>query len=327
MKKIKTSIMAMTAAAMLLMGGSAFAADFDVNTGVIGGAISADAQVLPFWSGGALGLGGAVGTADADGSGFIVSGDAEGNVGVVGGGITDTDAYTFTPGLGDVSIGVGTASTSEAVTGAHIDVAVDGFIGAAAADADGFAAQGNLSMSSVDDSPIFFNSVGSSDGVAGQVAFGSFDADVAADTFIGSADASADVNIGMVGTSYSESYRFADWTASGKTEGMGTNVGASTNIMTSTDTDTNRNWFSYADADVDGGAQAFGGTQAETVQFTGTGAAIAQTEGAYSGGTSVGGNYLGTATGYTNTSATKVNGMNGSIMNASAGQTVHSAQY
>ena len=326
MKKIKTSIMAMTAAAMLLMGGSAFAADFDVNTGVIGGAISADAQALPFLSGGALGLGGAVGTADADGSGFIAFGDVEGNVGVVGGGLSSTTSYTYTPGIGDVSIGVGSATNTEAVTGAHLDVAVGGAFGAAAADADGFAAQGSVNASSVDDSPIYFNSAGSSDGVAAQASFGGFESEVAAGTLVGNADASADVDITMAGKTHSQSYRAVDF-GTVRTETMGTNVSTTTEIMTNTDTDTNSAGFAGSYADVDGGARAFGGNQAETSQLTGTGAALAQTEGAYSGGTAVGGNYLGTSYGYTQTSATTVNGMNGSIMNASAGQTVHSAQY
>jgi len=117
-------------------------------------------------------------------------------------------------------------------------------------------------------------------------------------------------SIEMQGYSYSESYRYGMIGDGWRTEGLGTNVGAGTDVITS--------------GNVRGSFSASGGAATLTVQSGYNGGAIAGAVGTYSGGGVLGCDYSGSAIGYSNTSVTTFAGMNGSINSAAAGMTVSS---
>ncbi len=350
------------------------------GAGVFGAGIDAAGEGIP--NGGAFGISGAIGGAMSGVGGFIIDGFVSGDVTVIGGGLTNTDAYVFNPGIGDFGIGVGSSSFSQAVTGGSASVFVDpddGF-GAAGGGMKGFAAQGTLNMSGLGESPFFFNSTGSTGGIAMQGSMGGFSGHVFAvssgdteDHYFGRGDesgagwyvkrhgnnagriryfanghpnnesewdflgrwrapgensnagANIDVSIDMWGDSFSNSYRFVDIDGNMRTEGMGTNVGAFTEVRTSGDASSYDNGDAYAGAYVRGGWVAGGMVSTTTTQSApGMGGAFASASGSYFGAGSLGTNYSGSATGYSSTSITTVNGMNGSINTAAAGMSVTS---
>jgi len=139
------------------------------------------------------------------------------------------------------------------------------------------------------------------------------------------AGAGAGASITMWGGSYSESYRAVDWNDGTKTEIMGTNVGAYTNIESS---GYNYDWdkgLGYADSNISGGWKAAGGVASVTIQDApGIGGAIATATGVYAGSGPLNTNYAGSVHGGTYTSVTTVNGMNGSINSAGATMSVTS---
>jgi hypothetical protein len=71
-----------------------------------------------------------------------------------------------------------------------------------------------------------------------------------------------------------------------------------------------------------GGWQAAGVASAKTIQVSNGGIAKAEANGSYSGAGSLGCNFEGSAVGGTQTSATTVQGYNGSIMTSSAAMKV-----
>jgi hypothetical protein len=160
----------------------------NVGAHAMDGAIDGDYQWIP--NGSAFGISGAFGKGGAHANGFIINGVIEGEVTAVGGGITSTDSYwLFMPVPdADLSIGVGSASQSAAVTGATVKVKVDPLMGFGVANGyiHGFAAQGTLNSSHVGPSPIFFSeSTGISTGTAGQGSMGGFRGGVFAIAFGG----------------------------------------------------------------------------------------------------------------------------------------------
>jgi len=317
----------------------------DVDAHAFGAGFDADGRLIP--NGGAFGLGGASGSAGAHANGFIVDGDVAGDVTAIGGGLTDTDAYIFFPSVGDLAIGVGSSSFSQAVTGGSVSVGVDpdqGF-GAAHGSMSGRAHQSTLNMSGVGESPFFFNSTGHTGGVAGQGSTGSFNGAVSAasgadyDYWVwhggwwwghyhhyyadSNANASIDAFLEMWGGSYSESYRFVDFDGDSRTEGMGTNVGAFTEVRSEASASHYANGNAYASARVNGCFTAAGAVSTTTVQNApGFGGAMASASGSYAGGGSLGTSFSGSATGYSATSVTTVSGMSGSINSAAAGMNV-----
>jgi len=307
--------------------------NFDIEASSFGAGLDCDFMLIP--NGIAGGISGAVGGANAGAHGFTFDGSAEGEVTTVGGGLTDTDAYWFHPDLGDLSIGIGSSSFNQAVTGATLKVKADpdplfGY-STAGGMISGFAAQGSLDGSYLGES-FFFSGTGDTFGIAGQGSVGGFHGYAYASDFgdlpfcfyDSKAGAGAGALIDMTGYSYSESYRWVDWDDGVKTEGMGTNVGAGTNVETSGYAyDWDRGLFATSDAGINGGFTAIGGAMTSTSQNApGIGGANAMAAGMYTGSGSLGCNFTGAVTGYTHTSVTTVNGMNGSINTSGAGMSV-----
>lgn len=131
-------------------------------------------------------------------------------------------------------------------------------------------------------------------------------------------------NIFMTGGSFSESYRFVDWENGQKTEGMGTFVGAGTNVYATGGAYSSDNGLAIAGADVNGGYKVIGGAVSFTTQETKTGKAGAFAAGAYKGSGGLNTQYQGNAFGGTHTTATQTYGMTGSVMTSSAHMTVTS---
>jgi len=128
------------------------------------------------------------------------------------------------------------------------------------------------------------------------------------------ATANAGAEISMLGGSYSNSYRYT----SAGTEGMGTIVGAFTNVNSSGYNDSNSGGGAFAGSNVDGGWTAKGGVSTLTVQTTNNGGASAFATGSYSGNGNLGTGFIGSAIGYSKTAAS-----NG-VMSAGAGMSVTS---
>jgi len=139
------------------------------------------------------------------------------------------------------------------------------------------------------------------------------------------ASAGVGANIDMEGFSYSESWRYVDLGCGWKTEAMGTNVGAETHITSSKYNYDWANGLACANSCVRGGWSAVGGAATKTVQTDGVGGyASASAVGFYTGQGSLGTNFDGSAHGYSQTSITSFNGMNGSMISSSAGMHVTS---
>lgn len=133
------------------------------------------------------------------------------------------------------------------------------------------------------------------------------------------AGAGFEANIFMSGSTYSESYRYIDKSQEGvRTEGFGTNVGAVTNVTSFGSKYEVSNGLANAGAGVEGGYVVGGGAASLTVQD----GAIAGAVGSYHGSGDLGCNFDGSAIGFTSTSVTTFEGMNGSINSASAGMEV-----
>jgi len=314
---------------------------FNIGAGSFGAGCDIDWKKIP--NGGAFGISGAGGLAGASAYGYIDGGTTSGDVYTIGGGLSGTDAYRWTPKdqdenpLGDKRIGVGSHSENEAITGAGAGIGVDpnGF-GNAATQICGAATQGTLNASYVTESPRYFDTEGFSGGIAGQGSIGCFHGEGSINTGSTPLGVEIDAEIAMDGYSYSESYRFVGWHNGYKTEGMGTYVGAGTDIES----------YGYgvgyvvngyepngnpgppgppAYSNVDGGWTAGGFAATATVQNApGIGGAGAYAVGSYSGSGPLNTNYTGSANGYSATSVTTAKNMNGSINTASAGMSVTS---
>jgi hypothetical protein len=292
--------------------------NFDISTFAIGSGLDADGALIP--NGAAGGISGAGGVSVGSAQGAVETkticfwgrcrtidlGGTEADLYSEAGGFTSTDDYTF-PTTG--GMGVGSESKNFATTHGSLDVGAFGI-----ADASGYiagaAGQGSLNGSIIGGSPLV-NSDGVSLGVAGQGSLGGF-VGAAGAAGLGSADISADID--MWGNSYSESYRFTD----GNTEGMGTHVGVGTTVQSYG----NVNRSLIGTGFVAGGYVAKGVVGTVTVQVSGNGLAKAKAFGVYSGAGELGCDFKGSANGYTQTTATQVGGMNGSVMSSSAGMNV-----
>jgi hypothetical protein len=333
----KLFIVALMVLSLAIGAGNGFACDgpdcsasgnFDISTFAVGGGIDLDGALIP--NGGAFGISGAGGISGGVAEGAFESftfgrrhpititlGGASGDLHSVGGGLTNTESYTYHPSIGDVSIGVVSTSDNYAVTSGSLHVDAwglahsEGFIG-------GLAGQGSLNGSVIGGSPMFgWESDGGSFGLAGQGSVGGF-VGGAGTVFLGSADVEASVE--MWGGSGSESYRAISWDGNSKTEIMGSNVSANTNVTSYGNVDTCLVGYGA----VEGGYIATGGAVTGTYQTTNGGVAGAFASGSYIGAGELGCNFNGSAVGYTQTSATTLNGYNGSVMSSSAGMQVSS---
>jgi hypothetical protein len=329
--------------------GSIAAGVLDVEAFSAGYGLSADGKILPIMSGAAGGIGGAVGVSGAEADGFVFDGTVGGNVSTIGGGFSETDAYRFTPQQGDVGIGVGSWTTTSAVTGASVDVNVDPDQGFGEADGSivGFTAMGSLNGSIVGSSPRGdWETDGFSAGVAGQGAVGGFAGGVFAasgpdieipggnpfkssnwgytpgPTVDSNAGAFAEAQISMNGFSNSESYRFIDNNNGFHTEGMGTFVEAETNVTSYGASGSYDNGFSGAGACLVGGYVAVGGAGTHTMQTNDNGIANATAVGVYAGAGVLNTTFHGNATGYSGTSMTTHPTANGVVSSSAAGMQV-----
>jgi len=332
---------------MIPVAGSALACDgpdcygsgaFDIDAKAMGGAIDCDGKLIP--NGAAGGISGAGGISKGDADAQVKKGEASGELHMTGGGITSTESYKFNVDA-DRSIGVGSTSNNYAVTGGSLDVNVDPDMGwGARGDADGrisgVAGQGSLNGSVVGGSPIFFDTKGVSGGLVGQGSVGAFEGYV--DVGAGSdyycwgyrdqyAGGHADAEINMWGGSYSESYRYVNYDQGRKTEGMGTNFDAYTNVTS------NGNDYNYDGAgkcsdwsrsNVSGGFLAAGGGVSNTTQYGNGGLATSTAGGYYVGAGELGCNYDGSLHGSTYSAITSYDGMKGSVVSSGAEMSVSS---
>jgi len=287
--------------------------------------IDGDSARIP--NGGAFGISGAVGKAKGKTTGYAENGTVTGNLIINGGGTTTTSAYRFHPGIGDRSIGVGSASDGYAHTSGdlYVDTIPGGFAssGSAGGHIAGSAAQGTFNASRIGESPIFFSTDGESKGFAAQGSVGNFigAAHTGHSCCFNGKPGFASASIDMNGGSYSESYRFVDYNHGSITEGMGTNVGAYTEVNTAGHS-SRHNGF------VAGGFVAGGAVGAKTVQADNFGGgAVAKANGVYYGDGSLNNNYTGSANGGTMTTVTTFRGYNGAINSASADMTVTSVSH
>jgi hypothetical protein len=265
------------------------------------------------------GIGAAGGLSAGQATGEIVSfgrfsfGEAGAELESIAGGFANTESYIMHDcGL---FIGVGSITDTYATTQGSLHVDARG-LGYSAGEIHGCAGQGSLNGSLIGPSPLpMWDSEGFSGGLAGQGSIGGFEGGAIAAGY-GSADVEAGIE--MFGGSYSESYRGINFSEGFKTEYMGTNVGAQTTVNSYGSVDDH----CLAVGCLDGGFEAGGFAGALTVQKTDSGIAKASACGSYSGGGELGCNFAGSAIGHTQTSATTLNGYNGSVMSSSSSMNV-----
>jgi len=327
MKKLFTFIAALSLV-FCLAGAPAMACDgnncqasgnFDISTFAAGGGADCALETIPNGIAGGIGAAGGVSLGEASGSfeSFLWwdLGDAGADLNSVAGGFVNTNDYVMHDcGL---FIGVGSQTDTFATTRGSLHVEAEG-LAYSAGEIAGLAGQGSLNGSLIGPSPLCcWDSEGFSGGLAGQGSIGGF-AGGAVTGLYGEADIEAGID--MFGNSYSESYRGINFDNGYKTEYMGTNVGASTEVTSYKGVEDH----CFAVGCVDGGFMAGGFAGSLTVQKTNSGIAKASALGMYSGGGSLGCNFSGSAVGYTNTSATTLQGYSGSVMSSSAGMQVSS---
>lgn len=292
--------------------------NFDIDVFAIGGGADADLRFdcgVPGITGG-LAVAGGVGA--GEGSGFVQTtnvwtwvgpkwynwgwrplalGTSKGYVGVTAGGLANTYAI---PG--------GTASEAIGQAGVFGGVEVVGLAGAEVC-AGAIAGEATVDFSTG------FKHGGFTGGLAGQGAVGGLVGGAAA-FGLGSADFEGDIF--MYGNSYSASWSKLSESGPYVTKALGTNVGASTEVISSkTMSD-----CGLATAFVDGGYIAAGLAKTCTVQLAPGGLAKASAIGVYEGCGPLGTNFYGSANGYSVTSVTTIPGWNGSINSAASGMTV-----
>jgi len=311
--------------------------NFDISTFAAGGGIDLDGKLIP--NGATGGISAAGGVAGGQASGHVEEGrvpiykwtwcgprivgwktikfgEASASLNTTGGGFTQTNSYKFKPeGDFDKAIGVGTHSDGYATTKGRLDVAAHG-IAESHGSMFGLAGQGTLDGSIIGPSPKFgWDSNGVSLGVAGQGSVGGFVGGAGA---MGYGSATVEAGVDMFGGGYSESYRGIKWDDGFKTETMGTNVGVTTDITSYGNVDRSFVGVGF----VDGGYVAGGFAATTTIQKTQGGVAAAKAVGSYSGAGELNCNFNGSATGYSQTSATTAEGYKGSVMNSQAGMNV-----
>jgi len=138
------------------------------------------------------------------------------------------------------------------------------------------------------------------------------------------ASAEAEAGISMNGGSYSVSYRDKSYHDGYRTETLGTQVGAFTNVESYGSAGSYDNGLATSGAYVGGGWVAAGGAASYTTQQNQGGGASASAIGTYSGSGALGCDYTGSAIGGTQTFSTTKHGLNGSINGASASMSVTS---
>jgi hypothetical protein len=302
--------------------------NFDIDTFAAGGGIDLDGRLIPNGATGGISAAGGIAGGQATGEvaegtiGWgrwkktIKFGDTSAALNTTGGGFTQTNSYVFSPKGFDVAIGVHTDSDNFATTQGSLDVAALG-IAESHGCMFGLAGQGTLDGSIIGPSPFFgWESEGLSVGLAGQGSVGGF---YGAAGSVGLGNVNVQAGIDMWGGSVTESYRGITWNGDMKTETMGTNVAAFTTVDSYGSVDRSGLAVGY----VEGGYVAGGVAASKTIQANNGGVAAANALGTYSGAGELGCNFNATANGYTQTSATTMQGYNGSVMNSQAAMSVN----
>jgi len=318
MKKMFKSLV-IGLAALGLVAGYSYAGSFNVDDFGAAGGIDFDGTTIHNGVAGGIGAAGGVAGGQAAGGGW---GSVGGKVGITVGGATTTEAYDFYTPIADwdgnlgITNTVGSTTNGFATTNGSTDINSYGLT-AAESTMFGAAGQGTLNGSALTDPDYIWNSTGFSGGVAGQGSAGGF-VGLSGSAIYG--EVALDAGMTFNGGSGSESWRSTsiNWKDNTKTEAMGTNVGAYTDVISHGDV----NSYALATGFVEGGYVAGGGAAAKTVQQSDVGYAAANASGSYSGSGSLGSNYTGSANGFTATSITTFKGMNGSVVTSQAGMQV-----
>lgn len=292
----------------------------DFDTHVRADSFGYDGNLGMHFGNDALGLAGgsAIANGDIGGHAFgeVWNGDASADLGVTSGSLANNEIYSIYGGLGSYSESYG-------VLGGSIDLYADadwpfgvayasgGFRGYTHQVTDDFSFMTDFSLDDV------------TYGYAGQSSFGwmngSGDVDTGQFLWFGGCPETAGANgyMEMSGYSFSESYRFIDDNLGSRTEVMGTNFGAGTDIFS------DRN--DYGNANISGGWDSYGQGCSFTEQIAPNGGgAVAGASGMYAGSGPLGTDYNSSLRGYTQTSVTQIRGMNGSINSAHSGMSVSS---
>lgn len=341
-------IIGFTGNAFACEGYSCLGNDQTVGTGALnigatsmGGDIDYGYKFINNGVGGGLSAAGGVSTGAA--AGVNKNGTMNGSIDTVAGGVMKTTTFKYTPTSSDPSVtlkhadGVGSTSVATGVTGGNLKVSVDPTnkgAGVVAGGIDGIAGEVTVDGSIIKTTNKF-DSDGVSDGVAGQGAVGEFEGTAGSGpdykkygffgpTIDSNAGAEVDAYIEMSGYSESDSYRYIVKGDGNRTEVLGTNVMAGTNVITSGDKSSYDNGLGYADADICGDYKVAGVAISGTVQKSDSGLAIANAAGIYTGFGALNTSYTGTVVGGTSTSITTIDGMNGSIVHSSANMAVSS---
>ncbi len=297
--------------------------NFKIKAKAYGKGFDIDGKLIK--RGAAGGLSSAKGYTTGGARGYVYNADASGKIDVSGGGLASTTAYKFDPEVGDHGKGVGSSSYAYGETTASLKLK--------AKNADGWydwgfahgGFHGCVRQLTLDGSIIVngkkWDSKGLSAGVAGQMASGHIYGDAMVDSWIGyNGKVNLKAGIIMDGASYSESYRFVAEEDGVRVEGMGTNVGARTDVETFRKVKSKGWGYGY----VGGSFNAKGGAAALTVQKNDNGKAVALAVGTYQGSGRLGCNFSGSVQGGTYTNAMKVEGMNGTVMSSGASMSVSS---
>lgn len=297
--------------------------NFDIDVFAAGGGV--DTDFVTGNGGYAGGISGAGGVAGGSANGTVWNADAYGDLGVTAGGLTDTYNGTYDPTSGaDYSNGLASMSFSQAETTGNGVVGVDtGWAAGTSMSLYGLAAQGSANCAGIHgyNHPAARTTGGSHGEVAQGSAGGFLGAGFATSGFGGDAAAAMGAEIFMNGSTFVGSYRYADLNNGVQTEGMGTNLAATTNLTSSKYTATEG---CLAGAGIGGGWVAGGAGQSVTQQVANGGIALSTANGSYSGAGGLGCNYNGYLNGGTHTSITTVDGMNGSIVRSDASMSVGS---
>lgn len=324
--KFKKSILGIVLSVLLALSAPAMACDnytnvagnFDIDVSAYQTVYDYDALYIP--GGGASGGGNSYADTDASAQGAFSSfriwghrialGSVEGKVSVTSGALMESDSRFYAPEIEGCGYGIGVESRTEAIgiTAGHLDLSVLGFA-AAYGDLSGYAGE------YTGDGSYMSNRNGLTSGYSTQEASGSFDGGAVV-AGIGSAD--IDVNIKLSGVSVSQSYKTTTFGENSITKTLGTNSAINTVVETSGSAED----YLIGIACLNGGWNASGNIGSMTTQMTRGGNTMATMQAGYCANGSLNTNFNGTATGYTATSITKINGLKGSINSSYAGATV-----
>jgi len=302
--------------------------NFDIGAGSFN--YGWDRDGVWIFNGRAGGMSGGIGGTKAEGWGNTKSGGkASADIATTGGGGASTKAGTFVPEntagnpLGDTRRGVYSGSEAYGITGGSLKVVTKGD-GRAGASFRGFAAEGSHDSSMLREGRAFETTTGKTYGHATQGAAGSLSGSVtkAGQKNSGRIVLKSEGEISLYGNTYSSSYRFTEEADGARTEGMGSYVEVNQEVETYRKIHDPRP-HPKNPSEVSGRWMAAGSAGTGSRQVSETGIAIAKANGSFGANGNLGCDFTGSLTGYSYTSITSFDGMNGGISQAGAGMSVH----